>query len=169
MKHSAIILLLFLFSCGGTERKLPVVQNVDLQKYMGKWYEIGRFPNRFERGLHCVTATYSIREDGDVKVLNAGQNSEGKKSESEGHAWAPDPSQTGALKVQFFWPFNGDYLILDLDENYSAALVGSPDLDYLWILCREQTIAEDLRKRFLDKAEELGFDIGRIEWIRQDC
>ncbi|MBI1268429.1 MAG: lipocalin [Cryomorphaceae bacterium] len=169
MKYSAIILLLFLFSCGGTEKKLPVVENVDLQRYMGKWYEIGRFPNRFERGLQCVTATYSIREDGDVTVLNAGQNSEGKKSESEGQAWVPDPAQSGALKVQFFWPFKADYLILDLDDNYGAALVGSPDLDYLWILSRQQTISEGLKKRFLDRAQELGFEIGRMEWIKQDC
>lgn len=169
MKHTAIILILFMFSCGGDVNKLPVVENVDLEKYMGTWYEIGRFPNRFERGLECVTATYSFREDGKVKVINAGQDNEGNISESTGEVWVPDPAVTGALKVQFFWPFKADYLILDLDADYGAALVGTPDLDYLWILCRDRSIDNDLRQRFLDRAKELGFDIKRIEWIKQDC
>ena len=116
---------------------LETVQNVDLNRYAGKWYEIARLPNRFEKGLVCVTAEYVMRDDGKIKVINKGHKEENIQETdiATGKAWQPDPKEPGRLKVQFFWPFSGKYYIFHLDEeNYQYVMVGDPSRKYFWIL-----------------------------------
>ena len=168
---------LFLLSCqidtSNTMKKneLPTVAAVDINKYAGTWYEIAKFPNSFEKGLTCITATYSLRADGKIGVLNKGHkiSDPGKIQESKGKAWIPDPAYPARLKVQFFWPFAGNYYIMDLDADYEYALVGDPSRNYLWILCRTKQMDEAIYGRLTAKAKSLGFDISRIELTPQDC
>ena len=139
---------------------LPTVKEVDLNKYAGKWYEIAKLPNRFERGLECITATYTIKKNGKVEVKNGGiKTKKGKMQDIKGTAWVPNLSHPGVLKVQFFWPFAGDYYIMDLDEDYQYALVGSPNRDYLWILSRVPELSDDLYISLLNNAKDQGFDM----------
>lgn len=163
-------MLLTLFSCSSDNEPLPTVNDVDLEQYKGKWYEIARLPNSFEDGLSCVTAEYGIKEDGKISVLNSGTKENGKRTSSEGTARVPDPeTYPGRLKVSFFWPFSGDYYIIDLDENYQWALVGAPDRAYLWILSRSPEIDADVKQRLLKKATEQGFSVDQLHWTKQDC
>ena len=146
----------------------PVV-NFDINKYLGTWYEIGRFDNRFERNLDNVTATYSLREDGGVKVDNRGYNTQNKKWENSiGKAYFVDEQDKGFLKVSFFWIFYGGYVIFDLDENYTTSLVTSNDRDLFWILSRTPIISETEKNRILRVAKAHGFDTNKIIWINQD-
>ena len=148
-----------------------VVPVVDLKKYSGTWYEIARLPNPFEKNLKCITATYTLRDDGRITVLNQGYkiSDPAKLSSSKGVAWIPDKNVTAKLKVQFFWPFSGDYWILDLDSDYKYVLVGEPSFRYLWILAREKKIDDSLYKKLLDKAVKEGFDIKPIIKVDHDC
>ena len=111
--------LLGLISCKAS-MELQTVEKVDIDSYLGTWYEIARLPNSFEKGLECVTATYSLKENGKIEVLNKGYSAEKKKGfdTAKGTAWIPDPDYPGRLKVTFFWPFSGDYYIISLDEAY---------------------------------------------------
>lgn len=163
--------VLCFFSCGEPARELPTVNEVKLDRYTGQWYEIARLPNSFEKNLKCVTATYSINDDGSIKVTNAGINTEsGEREVANGKAKVPEPeAYPGRLKVTFFWPFSGDYYIIDLDEDYGWALVGSPDRDYLWILSRKKIISDDLKNQLLEKAAGLGFDTAALHFPEQDC
>ena len=129
MKKVIFLFIISLLFFSGYSQKLPsVVSAVDLPRYMGTWYEIARLPNFFERKLKCITATYTLREDGKLTVLNKGNNisSPYKPSSSEGVAWVPDKVNPAKLKVQFFWPFSGDYWIMFLDPDYKFVLVGDP-------------------------------------------
>ncbi len=162
----AIILLLVICSFAAcTTRPLQTVTSVDLNRYAGTWYEIARLPNSFEKGLDCVTATYSLRSDGDIDVLNKGRTKE-KTKEANGKAWVVSP---GKLKVRFFWPFTGDYYIMALDENYHYALIGDPGREYLWILCREQTLAPAIYSELLSLAAREGFDTSQVYRTLQQC
>jgi len=151
--------------------ELPTVASVDLNKYAGTWYEIAKFPNSFEKGLKCITATYSLRPDGKIGVENKGhkESDPGKIKVSNGKAWIPDPAYPARLKVQFFWPFAGNYYIIELDANYQYALVGDPSRNYLWILCRTKQMDTSIYERLTSKAKLLGFDISRIRMTPQDC
>ena len=166
---SLIVLFFGLFSCGD-DRPLETVSKVSLEKYMGTWYEIGRLPNRFEKDLVCVTANYTLNDDGTVKVTNRGKNT--KKDawqESEGEAKLPNPEKPGVLKVAFFKPFYGDYYIMELDKNYQYALVGSPSRDYLWILSRTKQLDSKTNRALLELAKAKGFDITQFEMTDQSC
>jgi apolipoprotein D and lipocalin family protein len=158
------------FSCKTTSR-LPTVENLDIDKYLGTWYEIARLPNGFEKGLECVTATYSLKKNGKIEVLNKGYTSgtSGRLKTAKGVAWVPDPAYPGRLKVRFFWPFSGDYYITALDEAYSYALVGDPSRQYLWILSRTKEMNEALYAELLKRADENEFDIKPILKVKQDC
>lgn len=140
----------------------PVVPQVDLARYMGTWYEIAKYPNRFQRGCQCTTAQYTLRPDGKVQVVNRCLTPEGKRKEAKGWAKVVDPATRAKLKVTFFWPFFGDYWILDLDPGYTQVLVGTPDRRYLWILSRTPQMAEADYRRLAAKATLLGFDAGRL-------
>ena len=154
-----------------SQQKPIVVSTVDLKKYMGTWYEIARLPNFFERKLKCCTATYSIREDGRITVLNSGFyiSDPSKKTSSTGVAWVPDKNSPAKLKVQFFWPFSGDYWIIYLEKDYKYVLVGDPSFDYLWILSREKKMDEATFDMLLKKAVENGFDTKPIIKVEQNC
>jgi apolipoprotein D and lipocalin family protein len=155
-----------------SSQNLPsVVSSVDLSRYQGTWYEIARLPNFFEKKLKCITATYTLRDDGKITVLNSGHHitPPHKPSSSEGVAWIPDKNSTAKLKVQFFWPFSGDYWIMDLDKDYRYVLVGDPDRKYLWILCRQNSLEEPTYKMLLQKAVDNGYDITPIIRVEHDC
>jgi lipocalin len=154
-----------------SQDKPSVVKSVDLDKYKGLWYEIARLPNRFEKKLKCVTATYTLRDDGRITVLNKGHDLKDPAlvSSSEGVAWVPDKNSPAKLKVRFFWPFTGDYWIMELDKNYKYVLIGEPKLRYLWILSRENKLDEKTYNMLLSKAISNGYDVKPIIKIDQDC
>lgn len=171
-----ILLLLLpvsMFLNGGcqTENKpkmnTETVKELDLNRYLGTWYEIARFDHRFERGLVGATATYSMRDDGKIKVINQGYENtlDGKLSVAEGKAkLTGDP---GKLKVSFFWIFYGDYYILELDNNYQWALIGSSSDKYLWILSRTPQLDDQTKGLILKKAEKRGYDTSKLIWVEQ--
>jgi len=154
---------------GSAQHPLVVVPSVDLAKYSGKWYEIARLPNRFQK--KCVgdtTATYTLRPDGRIEVLNSCRRFDGRVESIRGTARAADPAGPNTkLKVSFFWPFTGDYWILDLDPDYRWALIGEPGRKYLWILSREPHLDNQVIDRLLDRAKREGFDVGRVVRTRQ--
>lgn len=145
------------------------ISQFDASRYLGKWYEVARLENRFERGLQRVSATYGQRSDGGISVLNRGYNPQtGKWSESEGKAYFTGKPTTGALKVSFFGPFYGGYNIIALDDDYQYALVTGPDRDYLWILSRTPAIPASVKAEYLRLAGSLGFKTDRLVWVNHD-
>ncbi|MDX2414634.1 MAG: lipocalin family protein [Bacteroidales bacterium] len=149
---------------------LTVVKELDLQKYLGTWYEIARYNHRFERGLVGVTANYSIREDGKIKVVNSGykKNLDGKFSQATGKAYLPNPDlEPGKLKVSFFWNFYGDYFVLDLEENYQWAIIGSSSDKYLWILSRTPQLEPGLYDELLNRIKMRGYDVSKLIKVEQ--
>ena len=149
---------------------LQLVDKVDVQKYLGRWYEIARFQHGFESETVGATAEYSLRDDGRVQVLNSGfeKNLEGKYSEVKAVAWVPDPSRPAALKVKFFGLFDSSYLIFGLDqENYSWALVGEDSRDYIWFLSRTPVIDQALFARMKDIAVSQGYDLSKLYVVPQ--
>ncbi len=140
------------------------VPTIDLNRYVGKWYEIARFPNWFQK--KCAgdtTATYTLRPDGKIAVLNECRQSDGKLSSAKGTARLADAKGPNSkLKVTFFWPFSGDYWILDLDPDYQWVLVGEPGRDYLWILSRQPKMADGFYQRIVESAQQQGFDTSRL-------
>jgi apolipoprotein D and lipocalin family protein len=166
------MLILIMISFKSFSQSRPsVVNSVDLNRYTGLWYEIARLPNPFEKNLKCITAKYTLREDGKISVLNSGHkiSDPEKVSSSNGVAWVPDKNVPAKLKVQFFWPFSGNYWIIHLDKDYKYVLVGDPSFKYMWILCRESKMDEETYKMLLDRAVLEGFDIKPIIKVEQDC
>ena len=148
-------------------KDIPAACNVNIQKYLGRWYEIARFPHPFEDGLEKVTATYSLKSDGKIEVINAGTKN-GVRSSAKATAWVPDKGCTGKLLVSFFRPFKSQYKIIRLDEeNYSYAVVTSSTKDYLWILSREPRISDSLYENLIEFVSDNGFDSSRIIKVRQ--
>ncbi|MCY1720981.1 lipocalin family protein [Prolixibacteraceae bacterium Z1-6] len=146
-----------------------VVKELDFDRYFGTWYEIARYDHRFEQGLVGVTATYSLRNDGKIKVVNRGykESLQGPLSEAEGKAKVPDKNVPGKLKVSFFWIFYGDYFVLDLDEDYQWVLIGSSSDKYLWILSRTPQISDELYQQLLVKLSKRGYDVSRLIKVEQ--
>ncbi|MGQ9845949.1 MAG: lipocalin family protein [Bacteroidales bacterium] len=140
---------------------------IDLEKFAKTWHEIARFPHRFEKGLTKVSATYAIIGTNKISVLNKGTNSKQKISQIKGVAWIPNLSETGKLKVQFFWPFAAPYWIHYVDENYFVAIVGGPRNNYLWILADKPVIDDVLFNTLLAKAKELGYEVDKLEKVVQ--
>lgn len=167
------ILLVFTFlGCSENMAQLQTVKDVDLQRYSGTWYEIARFDHSFERGLKCVTATYTLRNDGDIGVLNKGvkENDTRKISEANGKAWIPDKNEPGKLKVQFLWPFRADYYIAYLDTvNYDHVIIGTPSRNYLWIMSRQPFMDKDIYNSLVDRAKQMGFDVSKLLLVKHDC
>lgn len=170
MNKLFIILLLLLAGCTGLPENVRPVNDFKAEKYLGKWYEIARLDQSFERGLTRITAEYSLRPDGGLKVLNRGYSaSENKWQEAEGKAYfVGDPTQAH-LKVSFFGPMYGSYIVFELDrENYQYALVSGPDKSYLWLLSREPKIKDDIKKTLIAKAASLGFDTSQLIFVDQN-
>ena len=156
------VLLLSPFASAGAVTGQPVrtVPTVDLARYVGTWYEIARYPNFFQQGCRASTATYTLRPDGDLSVLNRClKGVAGEASEAKGRAWVAAPPDTARLKVTFFWPFRVDYWIIDLGEKYEFAVVGTPDREYLWILSRTPSLTADTYTGILLRLEQQ--EIGR--------
>jgi apolipoprotein D and lipocalin family protein len=170
MKKILILLALLLGGCVSIPENIKPVDNFKAERYLGKWYEIARLDHSFERGLTNVTADYSLRNDGGIKVLNRGYSAKDNKwKEAEGKAYFVNGPDQGFLKVSFFGPFYGSYAVFELDrDNYSYALVCGPDKSYLWILTRSPKINEDLKNRLIVKAAALGFDTSRLIYVQHD-
>lgn len=161
-----LALLFVTISCKGQNSMIDktVVQELDIERYLGTWYEISRFDHKFERGLVGVTATYSYREDGKIKVVNTGfkETLDGKRSDANGKAKIPDPNIPSKLKVSFFWFFYGDYFVLELEENYQWAVIGSSSDKYLWILSRTPQMDENVYNDLLNNLTNRGYDINKL-------
>ncbi|EFE97592.1 lipocalin-like protein [Serratia odorifera DSM 4582] len=149
-------------------KDVKVVDNFDAKRYLGTWYEIARLDHRFERGLEQVTAQYSPREDGGLKVINKGFNRQKLQwQQSEGKAYFIGSPQQASLKVSFFGPFYGGYNVIELDADYRYALVCGPNRDYLWILSRTPTLDANVRDKLLQTARGYGFEVDKLIWVKQ--
>ena len=149
---------------------LTLVDKLDKQRYLGRWYEIARFQHRFERTLVGVTAEYSVRSDGRIRVVNSGFRDDltGPYREAVGVAWVPDPRRPAALKVRFFWPFSGNYLVFGLDEqDYSWALVGDNLRKYLWFLARTPQVSKELFEKMKQRAQDQGYELSGLREVPQ--
>jgi apolipoprotein D and lipocalin family protein len=162
--------LLFLSGCTGLPQGVTAVDNFDLSRYLGQWYEIARLDHSFERGLTDISASYSLRDDGGVRVINRGYDvEEGAWQEAEGKAYFVAEPTTGMLKVSFFGPFYGGYNVIALDqEGYQYALVSGPDRGYLWFLARTPSIPQDVREKLLAIAENYGFATQSLIWVTHE-
>jgi len=142
---------------------LMTVPNVELTRYMGVWYEIARLDHFFQKGCLGSTATYVLKPDGEVEVLNRCVNEKDHSMrEAKGRAWLAAPGDNSRLKVSFFWPFRTDYWIIDLGKEYEYAVVGDPDRKYLWVLSRTPAMDDAVYKKILDSAAAQGFAIDRL-------
>ncbi len=171
MKKVLFSLSVLLMACASASYpKLETVESVDIHKYLGKWYEIARFEQSFQKGCTAVTATYSLRRNGTVKVVNTCRKGspKGKLKRSVGRARVVDKTTNAKLSVQFFlkWlrlPFlSGKYWIIALGDNYEYAMVGDPTRKFLWILSRENTLDERVYLELVQKAQNLGFDTNKL-------
>lgn len=169
-----IILVCLITACTGQPKGVTTIKSFDASQYLGTWYEIARLDHSFERGLEEVTATYSMREDGGIKVINRGFNP--KKNEwetAEGKAYFidatnADKTNTGRLKVSFFGPFYGAYNIIELDKPYyNYVMICGPDTSYFWILSRTPQLAYPIKQDLIAKAKELGFETDRLIYVKQ--
>ena len=145
------------------------VKELDINRYLGTWYEIARFPHSFEKNLVGVSATYSLRADGKIKVVNQGYKNtlDGDLNVSAGKAKIPNLAEPGKLKVSFFWIFYADYFVLELDENYQYAMIGSSSDKYFWILCRTPEMEETTYQMLLSKARKRGYNLEKLEKVEQ--
>jgi len=151
----------------GKTENIPAICDVDLKRYIGRWYEIARLPQKFEEGLEYVTATYNLKADGDIEVINAGTRN-GVKSEARAVATVPDPKCTGEIFVSFFKPFKSKYRIILLDEEYKYAVVTGGNISYLWILSREPEISDELYSDLISFISSKGFDMSKIIKVVQN-
>lgn len=151
--------------CLGFAAELPTVSSVDLERYLGRWYEIARFDHRFERGCSEVEAFYTLREDGMIGVKNrCFLADENRTKEAHGRAYIVDEKSNAKLKVTFFWPFYGNYWIIDLAEDYRYAVVSEPSQEYFWILSRTPKMRQEDLDYILSYANTLGFDTAKLIW-----
>jgi apolipoprotein D and lipocalin family protein len=161
------VLLSCLSACAGLPDGIRAVEGFELPRYLGKWYEIARLDHSFERGLSKISAEYSLRDDGGVRVLNRGFNAEENVwDEAEGKAYFVGDTNTGALKVSFFGPFYGGYNIIELDkDDYQYALIAGPNLSYLWILARTPDLDASTVKFLVAKADAFGFATDKLIFV----
>ncbi len=173
MKKSAIFIYLmscFFSACTGIPNDLTAVNDFEVNRYIGTWYEVARLDHHFERGLNNISATYSLRDDGGVTVINKGWNQEKSKWEqAEGKAYFAGQPNEGRLNVSFFGPFYGAYNIIDLDKkDYSYSMVTGSDKSYFWILSRTKQLPKSIQDRLIAKAKDLGFTTDKLIFVTQD-
>ena len=168
-KVFGILMICIFAGCRQIPEGIEPVTEFELDRYLGTWYEIARFDHWFERDLVNVTATYSLRDDGGIDVLNRGYNPAGNEwKEAKGRAYSVSSADVAQLKVSFFRPFYGGYNVIELDrEGYRWALVCGPSRDYLWILAREPHLPQDIIDTLVSQANELGFDTDALIWVDQ--
>jgi apolipoprotein D and lipocalin family protein len=164
MQKILILFVLLATGCVSIPDNITPVTSFQIERYLGKWYEIARLDHRFERGLTQISAEYSMRQDGGLKVLNRGYSNEKQEwSEAEGRGYFVQSPNEAYLKVSFFGPFFGSYIVFELDTvNYQYALISGPDKSYFWLLARTPTIDDNLKKKLIAKAAALGFDTTKL-------
>ena len=173
-KILALLVSFLLTACMGVPDNVKVVERVNASRYLGTWYEIARLNQSFERGLEKITATYSLKDDGGIKVLNRGYNIKAKEwEEAEGKAYFvdtpnADKTNTGKLKVSFFGPFYGAYNIIALDANYQHVMICGPDKSYLWILSRTPKLAEPVKQELIAQAKNYGFATDKLIYVKHN-
>ena len=161
-------LILLFTACSSKNPSLQTVEKVDLQKYIGTWYEIARYEHFFEKDCKNVTANYTMMNEDTIKVINRCTKIQtNEKKEGLGRAYATDITNS-KLKVSFFRPFYGDYWVLILDEKYNYVVVGTPSREYLWILSRTSTLNEKIKNEILQKLPALGFETSKLIWTIQE-
>lgn len=166
-----LLVLALLVGCGSTAPPpgITAVAPFDAERYQGRWYELARLDHRFERGLTDVSAQYSLKPDGGVRVINRGYDVEDQRwREAEGRAVFTGPSTTGSLKVSFFGPFYGGYHVAALDPEYRWAIVVGPDRDYCWILARDKRVNADTREMLATRVRDLGIDDDALIWVTHE-
>ena len=164
LKRLFFFIPIFISACVNIPENVSPVTGFDIDRYLGTWYEIVRLDHFFERGLARVSAEYSLRDDGGIKVVNRGFNPQKNRwKEATGKAYFVDDSSLGRLKVSFWGPFYSSYNIIDLDKkNYSYSLVCGPNKSYLWILARQPHMEESLKSELIEKAKALGFETDKL-------
>lgn len=171
MKKLFIVLApLLLAGCLGMPETVKPVKGFQIDRYLGTWYEIARLDHSFERGLERITANYSLRKDGGVAVVNRGYSKKDQEWKvAKGKAYFVNEPDEGYLKVSFFGPFYGSYVVFELDKkNYEYAFVSGPDLSYLWLLSRKPDLEQDVIDRFIEKSKALGFDVKSLIFVNHD-
>ena len=167
---TTVALTLMLCGCLGMPETVTPVKNFELERYLGTWYEIARLDHSFERGLENITADYSMADDGGVSVLNRGYSKEKDEWEQAiGKAYFVEETSTGYLKVSFFGPFYGSYVVFELDhEGYEYAFVSGPDTSYLWLLSRTPNPDKELIDKFKRQSKALGFNTDELIFVEHD-
>ncbi|MCG9597651.1 lipocalin family protein [Vibrio sp. Isolate25] len=162
-----LLAVLFISGCLGMPKDVKPVQGFKIDRYLGKWYEIARLDHSFEKGLSQVTAEYRLKHDGGIKVINRGFSEElSEWKEAEGKAYFVRSADQGYLKVSFFGPFYGSYIVFELEkENYDYAFVSGPNNNYLWLLARTASVEQDVINKFVAMANEKGFDTNRLIFV----
>jgi apolipoprotein D and lipocalin family protein len=155
---------LIIFGCAGNKQPLETVSYVALERYLGKWYEIASYPAWFQKGCTASTAEYSLLQDGNIRVINRCRKDSpgGSLKEAKGKAEILDPETNAKLKVWFFWPFKGNYWIIDLSPDYQWAVVGEPSRKYLWILSRTPTMDGAIYQEILERLPQKGYDPAKL-------
>lgn len=168
-KITLALITLTLLGCLGKPDNIQPVKPFALDRYLGRWYEIARLDHSFERGLNHVSAEYSLNEDGSVHVLNRGYDPAKKEWRSaEGKAKFVEDKNTGYLKVSFFGPFYGSYIVFGLDQqDYQYSFISGPDTSYLWLLARTPTVPDAVMQQFLSEASKAGFDTSKLILVDQ--
>ena len=169
LKRVGMLCIVLLVSCTGLPDNVEPVSQFDTEQYLGTWYEIARLDHSFERNLERVTATYGLNEDESISVLNKGFNTEKDEwRQAEGVAKPMGSSDIAHLKVSFFGPFYGTYAVFELADDYSYAFVSGYNTDYLWLLAREPDVSAEVRQRFINESQALGFDTSKLIWVSTD-
>ena len=161
---------LFLTACTGKPDGVVAVKGFEIDRYLGTWYEIARLDHSFERGLDNITAEYALRDDGGVRVINQGFSQvDNDWQQAEGKAYFVGDADEAHLKVSFFGPFYGSYIVFELDKaDYQYAFVSGPDTSYLWLLARQPEIDDKTRNLFIERAAALGFDTSELIYVEHD-
>ncbi|MGI2126304.1 lipocalin family protein [Shewanella oncorhynchi] len=171
MRKLLLVISIFLLSgCLGMPKLVQPVNDFELNKYLGKWYEIARLDHSFERGLSKVSAEYSLKEDGGVRVINRGFSAaKNEWKEAEGKAYFVNGDSEGYLKVSFFGPFYGSYVVFELDhENYQYAFISGPDTGYLWLLAKTPNVPPEVLQKFVEMSKARGFDTDNLIYVQQE-
>jgi apolipoprotein D and lipocalin family protein len=167
MRYLLILITFLISGCVDTPKGVKPIQNFQADLYLGTWYEIVRLDHSFERGMEKITATYSKREDGGIKVLNKGYITDKQEwSQAEGKAYFVEGKDVGFLKVSFFGPFYGSYIIMDTDYK-TYTMISGPDHSYFWILSRTPRLDKNVLDRLLRKAKDAGFNTDKLIFIKQ--